>query len=79
MHRRGQVIILVAFVAMFLLHQDVWWWTDDTLVLGFVPISMAYHIGFSIATAVLWWAAAKWAWPTRLEHWADEAGEDAAP
>lgn len=64
--------IWIAFVALFLLHQDVWFWGDTTLVLGFMPIGLAYHALFSVASGALWLAAVKWAWPTQIEAWADE-------
>lgn len=64
--------IWIACAALFLLHQDVWFWGDRTLVLGFLPIGLAYHVLFSLATAVLWLAAVKWAWPGEMEAWADE-------
>jgi len=64
--------IWILFVAMFLLHHDFWYWDDTTLVLGFLPIGLAYHAGFSIAAGLLWLAAVKWAWPSELERWADE-------
>ena len=76
--KKPTVILLIAFVVMFMLHQDVWWWTDDTLVFGFLPISMAYHIFFSFVTAAFWWAATKWAWPAKLESWADAGSEGGA-
>lgn len=66
--------IWIAFVALFLLHQDVWFWGDTTLVLGVLPIGLAYHALFSVASAVLWFSAVKWAWPSEVEAWAD-AGE----
>lgn len=68
-------LIGILFVALFVLHQDFWFWEDTTLVFGFMPIGLAYHAGFSIAAALLWAAAVKWAWPCDLEAWADESDE----
>jgi hypothetical protein len=65
-------MVWIAFVGLFLLHQDVWFWDDRTLVFGFLPIGLAYHTLFSIAAACLWAAAVKWAWPSEIEAWADE-------
>ncbi len=45
------------------LHQDVWFWEDSTLILDFLPIGMAWHIGISLAAAVLWVLATKYCWP----------------
>ena len=69
---------------MFVLHQDFWWWDDATLVLGFLPVGLAFHALFSIGCAVLGWLAIKIAWPHDLEAFAEEPlsnteekGEDA--
>lgn len=62
------LILLLAVV-----RQDFWWWNDaDTLVLGFVPIGLAYHAGISVAAAVLWAMAVRYCWPAHLD-------EEAAP
>ena len=71
---RNLVIFLV--VALLVLHQDFWWWDDsDTLVLGFIPITMAWHVGISVAASLCWAMAMHYCWPAGL----DEADEPAAP
>ena len=67
--------IWIIFVALFVLHQDVWFWDNQSLVFGFMPIGLAYHAAFSLAAALLWTAAVKFAWPSEIEAWADEADE----
>lgn len=49
--------------ALFLLHQDFWWWNDATLLFGFMPIGLAYHALYSIAAAAVWSLAIHFAWP----------------
>ena len=66
-------VVLVVFT---LLHQDVWFWTDARLVFGFLPVGLAYHAAYSLATALLWWLAIRFMWPVQLEQWADETEED---
>jgi hypothetical protein len=56
------------------MHHDFWWWDDRTLVLGFLPIGLAYHASFSVAASLLWLLALRWAWPAHLEAWADRPG-----
>lgn len=52
-----------------ILHQDWWWWnTYEPLVLGFVPIGLAYHALVSIAAAVLWAMAVKYCWPSDVDE-----------
>ena len=60
-------LLLAALAAFVVLHQDLWLWTDGTLVLGFLPAGLTYHIGFSLATAGLWALVARFAWPEDLE------------
>ena len=62
-------LLAAAVVALYLLHQDVWFWnTARPLVFGFLPIGLFYHAAYSLAVAVLMWALVSYAWPSRLEH-----------
>ena len=64
-----RVLLVVATVALYLLHQDFWYWrTAHPLVFGFVPIGLFYQAGFSVAAALLMWLLVKFAWPTHLEE-----------
>ncbi|MCA9197292.1 MAG: DUF3311 domain-containing protein [Planctomycetales bacterium] len=65
----GLVLLLV------ILHHDIWNWNNDKLVFGFMPITLAYHAGISVAASVVWFMATKFAWPTDLE---DEVARDTA-
>jgi hypothetical protein len=67
--------IYVAAIVLAVLHQDFWFWDDPRIVLGFMPVGLAYHVGYAIAAALLWAAANRFAWPDHLEHFA-EGGED---
>lgn len=70
--RAPQVIWLLA-VILLALHQDFWFWDDhETLVLGFIPIGLAYHAGFSLAAAGLWALANHFAWPHDVEAMAED-------
>ena len=58
----------VAIAALYLLHQDVWFWTEARpLVFGFLPVGLAYHGAYCVAVAVLMWALTTYAWPDTLE------------
>ena len=62
------------FVAMMALHQDFWLWRDARLVFGFVPVGLAYQVGYSVFAALVMWVLVRRAWPAgieRLEHEAD--------
>ena len=64
------VWMLVALLVV--LHQDYWQWDDASLVFGFLPYTLAYHAGVSIAAAVVWMLATRWSWPDHLD---DSGGE----
>ena len=75
---RPALAVLACAIALGLLHQDFWWWSDKTLVFGFLPIGLAYHAFYSVLAGLLWAAAARWAWPTHIEQWGDEAAQPEA-
>lgn len=60
---KGPLIITVLVVVLLVLHQDNWLWTNDTLVFGFMPISLFYHACISIAASATWFLATRIAWP----------------
>jgi len=73
--RVGAILIVVLALVLGLLHQDLWWWDDPTLVFGFLPMGLAYHALYSILAACLWALACKIAWPHHLEAMAKESVE----
>jgi len=63
---RLRLALLVA--AVYLLHQDFWFWRDARpLVFGVLPVGLAYHAAYSVAAALLLWLLVKLAWPSHLE------------
>ena len=44
-------------------HQDIWFWDDARLLFGFLPITLAYHAGISLAAAGTWYLATLFCWP----------------
>ncbi|HLA11454.1 MAG TPA: DUF3311 domain-containing protein [Pyrinomonadaceae bacterium] len=75
-----RVLLVVAVVALYLLHQDFWFWrTAHPLVFGFIPIGLFYHACFAGAASLLMWLLVRHAWPARLERESEaiEAKEDA--
>jgi hypothetical protein len=73
---RGPLLIWILVAALFVLHQDFWWWDDTSLVMDFMPIGLFYHAAFSIAAGLLWALANKLAWPEHIEAWAAETAEN---
>ncbi len=60
-------LLTLMVLLVYLLHQDVWFWHDRTLVLGFLPIGLAYHAGFSVLAALMMAVLVRFAWPGHLE------------
>ena len=76
-----RILLVVAVVALYALHQDFWYWRSKTLVFGFVPIGLFYQACFSVAAALLMWLLVKFAWPSHLEQEIEgkASQEDAEP
>ena len=66
-------LLVVAVAALYLLHQDIWFWRSPYLVFGFVPIGLFYHAAFTVAASLLMWLLVTFAWPTHLEREVEHA------
>jgi hypothetical protein len=67
--RFSTVLLTVAIVGLYTLHQDLWFWrTARPLVFGFLPIGLAYHAAYCLAAAALMWTLTKYAWPSHLDR-----------
>lgn len=61
--RRG--LIYAALAALFLLHNDFWLWHDPSRLFG-LPVGLAYHALYCLATAALMALVVRYAWPSDL-------------
>ena len=68
------VITWVLVLGLLVLHQDYWQWERNDIVFGFVPYTMAYNIGISVATAALWIIVCNFFWPDHLNEVQREEG-----
>ena len=68
-----RILLVVAVVTLYVLHQDYWFWRSSYLVFGFIPIGLFYHAMFSIAAALLMWLLVTFAWPSHLEREVEQA------
>ena len=68
-------VFLLVFIVLAVLHQDVWNWDKPDLVFGFMPVGLAYHAAYSLVAAAFWALVVKFAWPTKLEEWAEGRDE----
>ncbi len=60
-------LLTLMVVAVVVLHQDCWLWKDNRLVLGFVPVGLAYHLAYSVLAALTMTVLVRCAWPSHLE------------
>jgi len=65
-------LLVVAIIALYLLHQDFWFWrTAAPVVFGFLPIGLFYHVCYTLAISGLMWLLVRYAWPWHLEEEVD--------
>jgi uncharacterized protein DUF3311 len=63
------LLLTLAVVALYALHQDVWFWrTAQPLAFGFLPPGLWYHAAYCLVASILMWVLTKTAWPTHLEE-----------
>jgi len=71
-----RTLLVVAAVALYLLHQDIWFWRDGRLIFGFIPIGLFYHACYAVAASLMMWLLVTYAWPAHLEQEAEAASEE---
>ena len=72
-------LIWVLVITLVILHQDIWYWDDTTLVFGFMPITLLYHAGISLAAGFTWYLATIFAWPADLDTGQPRQGDGDRP
>lgn len=77
MTRAKSLLLTLLVLVVYILHQDFWNWKKaEPLVLGFLPVGLAYHAGYSILAAITMALLVKFAWPRHLENIEPEAGAE---
>lgn len=76
-HLKYLVVGLTVLLAV--LHQDYWWWDSKDLVFGFLPIGLAWHVGISVAAALVGLLAVTWCWPAELDEEPGASGSSGGP
>lgn len=65
--KKVSLTLLVGVV--YLLHQDCWnWKAIQPLTFGFLPVGLAYHVGYSLLATVLMAVLVRFAWPSHLDE-----------
>ena len=71
-----RLIIWILVAALIVVHQDFWYWDDPSLVFGFIPIGLFYHLCLSVAASFVWLLACTFAWPKGIDEFEDESNAD---
>jgi hypothetical protein len=62
------MLIALALLAFFALHQDLWLWgTSRPLVFGVLPAGLAYHAAYTLAVSAVMAILVRRCWPAHLE------------
>jgi len=63
-----KLLLALLVLVVVVLHQDFWWWNDKTLLLGWIPVGLAWHVGYSLLAAATMALLVRFAWPAHLEE-----------
>ena len=75
----NRFLIAFAVVALYLLHQDYWYWYSvEPLVFGILPIGLFYHAVYSLVAVGFMLLLVRFAWPEHLESQADDTDRASA-
>ena len=62
------MLVAIALLAFFALHQDLWFWREARpLVFGVLPIGLAYHAAYTLSVSVVMALLVRHRWPSHLE------------
>ena len=56
-------VVWSSVLLLIVLHLDLWFWEDITLIAGIIPIGLFYHACMSLGAGFVWYLATKFAWP----------------
>ena len=59
--------LLLATLALIVLHQDWWNWSKVDAAFGFLPVGLWYHALYCVAASILLWLFVRFAWPKELD------------
>lgn len=71
MKNKTSLILYAALFALYLLHNDLWFWDDASLILG-IPAGLFYHLLFCAAASLMMFLLVTYAWPSHLQALSEE-------
>ena len=73
-------LLTLLVLVVYALHQDFWNWKKyEPLILGFLPIGLAYQAAYSLLAAATMAVLVKFAWPAHLEDTKPHTSERQEP
>ena len=69
---RKKVFVWGLIFILGVVHYDFWYWSDTSVVFGFMPVGLFYHALISLLVGVCWALVVRYAWPDWIEEWAEE-------
>lgn len=60
-------LAVLLILGLLVAHQDYWQWNRNELVFGFLPHTVAWHMGLCLVTAGIWLLITTFCWPTHLD------------
>ncbi len=73
-------LLTLLVIVVYALHQDFWNWKKyEPLVLGFLPVGLAYQAAYSLLAAATMFVLVKFAWPAHLEDTRPQTGQPQEP
>jgi hypothetical protein len=70
-------LLLLATIALIVLHQDWWNWDKVSAAFGFLPVGLWYHALYCVAASVLLALFVRFMWPSHLDEVERETATDA--
>lgn len=60
-------LAVLLILGLLVAQQDYWQWNRNELVFGFLPHTVAWHMGLCLVTAAVWLLITTFCWPTHLD------------
>jgi len=66
-------ILYLVIVIVYLLHNDLWFWNNPTIIMG-IPVGLFYHLIYCFTASILLFLLIKFAWPKFVEEVDQDSG-----
>ena len=60
-------ILYLVILIVYILHNDLWFWNNPTIIMG-IPVGLFYHLIYCFIASILLFLLIKFAWPKIVEE-----------